>query len=543
MRGGQQPPRGRAQVRGENGVGQGRVTLGRGVGNSDARQPALVYAARCREDGDAPDVITGQSVRIDKLFRDVPLEVQGVIFLADLLELLFGEFDLILGMDWLVKYRTSLDCAAKHIVLKTTEDEEVPVTGERRDFLSNVISALRAKKLVRKGCEVFLACIGASDSEGPSIGDVKTIKDFFDVFPDELPRLPQSREVEFGIELMPGTALILREKQLYAKFNKCQFWLREVTFLGHVVSTEGIRVDHQKIETKGKVVTYASHQLKPHEANYTTHDLMLVMVVFTLKVWRHYLYDEKCTIYTDHKSLKHLFTSTELNLRQRRWIELLMDYDFSIEYHPGKANVVADTLSCRAASDLKAMFACLSLFDDGSLLAELQWKRVTMDFVSVLPLTPTKKDSVWVIVDRLTKSAHFILVRIDYYLQKLAKLYVAEIVKLHGVSRWNKILKRVGPVAYQLELPPKLDKIHDVFHVSMLRRYPFDPTHIVPVVEIEVRPDLTFEEEPVQNLDREVKVLRKKSIPLVKVLWRNHNSEEATWEPEEAMREQYAHLF
>ncbi|KAK5845898.1 hypothetical protein PVK06_002141 [Gossypium arboreum] len=100
-----------------------------------------------------------------------------------------------------------------------------------------------------------------------------------------------------------------------------------------------------------------------------------------------------------------------------------------------------------------------------------------------------------------------------------------------------RVLKRVGPVAYQLELPPELDRIHDVFHVSMLRRYRSDPTHVVPVAEIEVRTDLTFKEEPVQILDRDVKVLRRKSVPLVKVLWHNHGREEATWEPEEAMQQ------
>ncbi|XP_016740282.1 uncharacterized protein [Gossypium hirsutum] len=102
--------------------------------------------------------------------------------------------------------------------------------------------------------------------------------------------------------------------------------------------------------------------------------------------------------------------------------------------------------------------------------------------------------------------------------------------------------KHVGPVTYKLELPPELDRIHDVFHVSMLRCYYSDSTHIVPVEEIDIRPDLTFEEEPVQILDREVKVPRKKSIPLVKVLWRNHSLEEATWELEEVMQ-QYPHLF
>ena len=96
-----------------------------------------------------------------------------------------------------------------------------------------------------------------------------------------------------------------------------------------------------------------------------------------------------------------------------------------------------------------------------------------------------------------------------------------------------RIIKRIRPAAYQLELPLELDRIHNVFHVSMLRRYCSDPTHIVPVTEIEVRSDLTFEEEPVEILDRDVKVLRWKLVSLVKVLWRNHGKEEATWETEE----------
>ena len=95
----------------------------------------------------------------------------------------------------------------------------------------------------------------------------------------------------------------------------------------------------------GKVVAYASKQLKPNEQNYPTHDLELAAVVFALKIWRHYLYREKCRIYIDHKSLKYLLTQKELNLRQRRWLELFKDYDCSIDYHPGKANVVADALS------------------------------------------------------------------------------------------------------------------------------------------------------------------------------------------------------
>lgn len=248
---------------------------------------------------------------------------------------------------------------------------------------------------------------------------------------------------------------ILREKQLYRKLSKYEFWLSEVVFLGHVVSADGIRVDPKKIKaivqwkapknlsevrsflglagyyrrfvngfskialpmTKllqknvhfiwddqcqkifetlkrmlteapvltlpesgkdfvvysdaslsglgcvlmqdGKIISYASRQLKPHERNYPTHDLELAVVIFALKIWRHYLYGERCYIYTDHKSLKYLLSQKELNLRQRRWIELLKNYDCVIDYHPGRANVVADALSSKAVIELRAMFARL----------------------------------------------------------------------------------------------------------------------------------------------------------------------------------------
>jgi hypothetical protein len=95
----------------------------------------------------------------------------------------------------------------------------------------------------------------------------------------------------------------------------------------------------------GRVIAYASRQLKDHEQRYPTHDLELVAVVHVLKIWRHYFIGNKCDIYTDHKSLKYFFTQEDLNMRQCRWLELIKDSDLEIHYHPGKANVVADALS------------------------------------------------------------------------------------------------------------------------------------------------------------------------------------------------------
>jgi hypothetical protein len=94
-----------------------------------------------------------------------------------------------------------------------------------------------------------------------------------------------------------------------------------------------------------RVIAYASRALRPHEQNYPTHDLELAVVVHALKIWRHYLMGAHCNIYTDLKSLKYFFTQADLNMRQRRWLELIKDYDLEVHYHPGKANVVADALS------------------------------------------------------------------------------------------------------------------------------------------------------------------------------------------------------
>ncbi|GJS12690.1 putative reverse transcriptase domain-containing protein [Tanacetum coccineum] len=329
-------------------------------------------------------------------------------------------------------------------------------------------------------------------SDEKRLEDIPVVKEFPEVFPEDLPGLPPIRQVEFQIDLIPGAAPVsrapyrlapsemqelsnqlqeladrvflddiliyscnkeehvnhlriilelLKKEKLYAKFSKCDFWIRIIQFLGHLIDSQGLHVDPAKIEVvknwtspstpteirqflglasyyqrfikdflkiakslteltqkikkyiwgedqesafqllkqklcealilallegnddfvvycdashqglgavlmqREKVIAYASQQLKPNEENYTTHDLELEAVVFALKIWRHYLYGTKCTVFTDHKSLQHILDQKELNMRQRRWLELLADYDCKIRYHPGKANVVADALS------------------------------------------------------------------------------------------------------------------------------------------------------------------------------------------------------
>ena len=131
---------------------------------------------------------------------------------------------------------------------------------------------------------------------------------------------------------------------------------------------------------EGRVIAYASRQLKQHEVHYPTHDLELAAVVHALKIWRHYLLGNTCHIYTDHKSLKYIFTQSELNMRQRRWLELIKDYDLEVHYHPGKANVVADALS------RKSYCNCLAVRTMGLTLCQ-EMEKLNVDVIQQGNLT------------------------------------------------------------------------------------------------------------------------------------------------------------
>ncbi|KAL0544030.1 hypothetical protein IC582_019141 [Cucumis melo] len=1077
---------------------------------------------------------SGECMLSKEKVKACQIEIAGHVIEVTLIVLDMLDFDVILGMDWLAANHASIDCSRKEVTFNPPSMASFKFKGGGSKSLPQVISAIRASKLLSQGTWGILASVVDTREADVSLSSEPVVRDYPDVFPEELPGLPPHREVEFAIELEPGTVLIsrapyrmapaelkelkvqlqelldkgfirpsvspwgapvlfvkkkdgsmrlcidyrelnkvtvknryplpriddlfdqlqgatvfskidlrsgyhqlrikdedvpktafrsryghyefivmsfgltnasavfmdlmnrvfrefldtfvivfiddilvyskteaeheehlrlvlqtLRDNKLYAKFSKCEFWLKQVSFLGHVVSKAGVSVDPAKIEAvtgwtrpstvsevrsflglagyyrrfvenfsriatpltqltrkgapfvwskacedsfqtlkqklvtapvltvpdgsgsfviysdaskkglgcvlmqQGKVVAYASRQLKSHEQNYPTHDLELAAVVFALKIWRHYLYGEKIQIFTDHKSLKYFFTQKELNMRQRRWLELVKDYDCEILYHPGKANVVADALS-RKVSHSAALItrqaplhrdleraeiavsvgavttqlaqltvqltlrqkiidaqsndpylvekrglaeagqtAEFSLSSDGGMLferrlcvpsdcavktellseahsspfsihpgstkmyqdlkrvywwrnmkrevaefvskclvcqqvkaqrqkpagllqplsiPEWKWENVSMDFITGLPRTLRGFTVIWVVVDRLTKSAHFVPGKSTYTASKWAQLYMSEIVRLHGVpvsivsdrdarftskfwkglqtamgtrldfstafhpqtdgqterlnqvledmlracalefpGSWDshlhlmefaynnsyqatigmapfealygrccrspvcwgevgeqrlmgpelvqstneaiqkirsrmhtaqsrqksyadvrrkdlefeigdkvflkvapmkgvlrferrgklsprfvgpfEILERIGPVAYRLALPPSLSTVHDVFHVSMLRKYVPDPSHVVDYEPLEIDENLSYVEQPVEVLAREVKTLRNKEIPLVKVLWRNHRVEEATWEREDDMRSRYPELF
>ncbi|XP_074346472.1 uncharacterized protein LOC141685258 [Apium graveolens] len=221
----------------------------------------------------------------DHLFR----KIAGHVFPANLIPFQLGEFDVILGIDLLTSFSAQIDYKDKRVVLSTPQGKKVTFKGQIHT--QTFLTSMQAKKFIRKGCEAYVAYVIDKSREVSNPEDIPVVRDFLDVFPEELPGLPPDRQIEFTIDLAPDTEPVskapyrmtptemrelakqiqelvdkgftevdhaehlrivlevLRKERLYAKFSKCEFWLIEVRFLGHIIGSEGIRIDPEKIET------------------------------------------------------------------------------------------------------------------------------------------------------------------------------------------------------------------------------------------------------------------------------------------------------
>ncbi|GKA62876.1 putative reverse transcriptase domain-containing protein [Tanacetum coccineum] len=263
-------------------------------------------------------------VSTNTVIQGCTLTLLNQSFEIDLLPIKLGSFDVVIGMDWLSKYHAKILCDEK-VVHIPIDDETLIIRGDRTALvahapyrlapsemqeLSNQLQELSDRGLHVDPAKIEAVKNWASPTTPMEIRQFLGLTGYYRRFIQApILALPEGNDdfVIYCDASLQGLGAVLMQKE--------------------------------------KVIAYASRQLKPHEENYTTHDLELGAVIFALKILRHYLYGTKCTVFTDHKSLQHILHHKELNMRQRRWLELLVDYDCDIHYHPGKANVIENALS------------------------------------------------------------------------------------------------------------------------------------------------------------------------------------------------------
>ncbi|GJY40286.1 putative reverse transcriptase domain-containing protein [Tanacetum coccineum] len=285
---------------------------------------------------------------------------------------------------------------------------------------------------------------------------------------------------------------------------------------------------------RDKVIAYASRQLKVHEKNYTNHDLELGSVVFALKIWRHYLYGTICAMFTDHKSLQHILDQKKLNIRQRRWLEFLSDYDCDIRYHPGKANVVADALSRKEWVELlrvRALVMTIGLdlpkrISEAQIEAQKPENLVNEDVGGMIRKDIPKErleprvDGTLCLHDRTDSISEQAKSRSD--VQSGRNRVMLKVLPWKGV---NDSVKRC-----KAEFRDTSDHLTD------------EPL-VMPLEGIHVDDKLQFVEEPVEIMEREIKQLKRSPIPLVRVRWNFRRGPGFTWEREDLFKQKYPQLF
>nr|GEY05817.1 hypothetical protein [Tanacetum cinerariifolium] len=377
----------------------------------------------------------------------------------------------------------------------------------------------------------------------------------FTVMPFGLTNAPaEEHKMHLGLVLE-----LLKKEKLYAKFSKCEFWLREVEFLGHVINGDGIHVDPSKIE--GEKQEYAFQTLKDKLCNAPVLALFDRLEDFVVYCDASGLGLGCVLMQKDHKSLQHIFSQKELNMRQRCWIELSSDYDFEIRYHPGKANVVADALSRKERvkpKRVRAMNMTLqSSIKNRILVAQ---KEASDEFAGlqrgINEMIELRSDGALYYLDRIgvpLKGNVGTLIMDEAHTLKAArdrqKSYANKRRKPLEFSVGDYVLQSVAlercgrHSGSRLDFPEELNGVHNTFHVSNLKKCLADQTLHVPLDEIRVDSRLNFVEEPVKILEREFKKLKRSRISIVKVRWNSKHGPKFTWERKDQMKLKYAHLF
>ncbi|XP_075504555.1 uncharacterized protein LOC142541993 [Primulina tabacum] len=560
-------------------------------------------------------------------------------------------FDVILGMDWLSSYHAVIDCVAKMVRFPAEDDDSGIFQSSSISLDTPYISCLKAHEMLSKECQGFLAVVIYVNTEMTrKLNEIEVVRDFLDIFADDVPGLPPDREVEFVIDVVPGTAPIskapyrmaltemkelknqlqdlldkgfirpssspwgaptrelhaehlrtvlqlLRKKQLYAKLKKCEFWLEQVSFLGRIFferrycsgSYEDEAIKQWPILTtvsevrsflgladalsRKSVSSLSSLIQKPllldlqrseiamlEQGTIARLSALVIQPTLTDRIRREQPNDNqlmKLRSKDDEKGNTEFAMNNDDLLAFRGSTKMYQDLR-RLYWWPGMKSDIAKFISeCLTCQQVKIEHQRPAGTLQSLPIPQWKWEHITMDFVTGLPRTQKGYNSIWdTMKTAQTRQKSYVDNRRSPLEFEVGDHVFIKIAPLKGIMRFGRkgklsprfigpfeILDRIGKRAYRLALPPDLDRVQNVFHVSMLRKYISNPSHVLRHEALDLMPNLTYQEVPIQILDRKVKVLRNKEIGIIKILWRNQLVEEATWEPEEEMKLQYPELF
>nr|GEV74640.1 putative reverse transcriptase domain-containing protein [Tanacetum cinerariifolium] len=595
------------------------------------------------------ELADGRIIWVNTLIQGCTLNFLNQPFNIDLMSVEMGSFDIIIGVHWLVKYHVLIVCDEKLVRVPFGDKILIfHIDGSNNGHKSrlNIISCTKTQRYLLKGCPVFLAHVTTKETEDKSkekrLEDVPIVQDFPEVFPEDLPGIPPTRQVEFQIDLVPGATPdkqehkehlklileLLKKEQLYAKFSKCEFWIPKVQFLGHVIDNQGIHVDPAKIESikdwvspkttteirqflglagyyrrfiegfskiarpltkltqkkvkfdwgdkqeeafqiikqklcsapilvlpegskdfvvycdasiKGlgavlmqreKVIAYGSRQLKNE----------VYRVHWPQKLKTH-LRPEGIEYETTLLTLEDMLRACVIDFGNGWERHLpLVEFSYNNSYHASIKAASFEVLygrKCRSP-------VCWAEVGDAQLTGLELIHETTEKIVQIKQRIQAARDRQKSYADVRRKPLEF----------QVGDRVMLKVSPWKGVVRFGKrgklnpryigpfkVLAKVGTVAYRLELPEQLSRLHSTFHVSNLKKYLSDEPLAISLDEVHIDDKLCFVEELVEVMDREVKQLKQSHIPIIKVRWNSRRGPDFTWEREDQFRKKYSQLF
>nr|GEV91297.1 putative reverse transcriptase domain-containing protein [Tanacetum cinerariifolium] len=514
------------------------------------------------------ELANGRIIWVNTLIRGCTLNFLNHPFNIDLMPVEMGSFDVIIGTDWLVKYHAVIVCDKK--LVRVPFGKEILIfhgdgSNNGHESRLNIISCTKTQRYLLKGCSIFLAHVTTKETEDKSkekrLEDVPIVQDFPKVFLEDLSGIPPTRQVEFQIDLVPVPVARAPYRLAPSEMKELSDQLKELAekgFIRHSSSPWGAPIFFVKKKYGSfrmcidyRELNKLTEQIKPLRVHALVMTIGIDLPRQILEAQTEAMKPENLksedvggmlikNSKDPEKPRKEKLeprADETLCLNNRSWLPCYGELRTLIMYESHKSKYYVHPDSDKMYQDMKLLYwwpnmkadiatyvsKCLTRLrvkaehqkPSGLLvqpkIPQWKWDSITMDFVTKLPKTQSGNDTIWVVVDRLTKSSHFLPMKETDPMDKLTRLYLKEVVTRHGI-----LVLIICDRDPRLELPEQLSRVHNMFYVSNMKKCLSDEPLAISLDEVHIDNKLRFVKEPVEIMDREVKRLKKRRVPIIK---------------------------